>query len=73
MFKECNRYRRRGLPRCRVGCRVRNNGVQEFSTYLKYSTKGAEISRSPPTYRVRRGEGSIQGGEGRITTLDRVS
>ena len=68
MFKECNRYRRRGLPRCRVGCRVRNNGVQEFSTYLKYSTKGAEISRSPPTYRVRRGEGSIQGGEGRITT-----
>ena len=68
MFKECNRYRRRGLPRCRVRCRVRNNGVQEFSTYLKYSTKGAEISRSPPTYRVRRGEGSIQGGEGRITT-----
>ena len=68
MFKECNRYRRRGLPRCRVGCRVRNNGVQEFSTYLKYSTKGAEISQSPPTYRVKRGEGSIQKGEGRITT-----
>jgi hypothetical protein len=27
-----------------------------------------QISRPPPTYRVRRGEGRIQGGEGRITT-----
>jgi hypothetical protein len=33
-----------------------------------YSTRGAEISQPPPTYRVRRGEGRIQGGEGRITT-----
>ena len=42
--------------------------VQEYKNLVP--TLGTvQGSRSPPTYRVRRGEGSIQGGEGRITTL----
>jgi hypothetical protein len=54
-------YRQRSGMRQRGGMRMY---VQEYSTYL--ST--VQVFKSPPTYRVRRGEGNIQGGEGRITT-----